>query len=250
MKILQILSTGATALTLFSCGTIDSEQSTMSAAYPKAVAQQVGLWQVTATGGLNCRTDAGTQFPSVYGAMNIGTLLDGMSSKPGVFDSKLDNHGRLWMHVVPRSNVEHTPCYVLAEDRYVKPFITEVGPLSKIEGDLSCQVEIPRSETYAYLETNNNRIYLCSYGPKLIYLSYDKGSSRGTPSLKLVADLSDAIDSATLDTATEARFQNGAYTYSVSFPRSSSYPVANLSVTQSGVEFPIILDTPALAFYR
>ncbi len=250
MKVLPNLSTAAIALTLISCGVAESEHSTTNAAYPKAKAQQVGLWQVTATGGLNCRTDAGTQFPSVYGALNVGTLLDGMSSKPGIFDSKLDNRGRLWMHVVPRSNVEHTPCYVLAEDRYVKPFVTEIGPLSKIEGDLSCQVEIPRSETYAFIETKHNRIYLCSYGPKLIYLSYDKGSSRGQPALKIAADLSEAIDSATLDTATEARFENGAFTYSVSFPRSSVYPVANLLVTQSGVEFPIILDTPALAFYR
>jgi hypothetical protein len=224
---------------LVACGqnSQDNAISEENAIYQKGIAEKVNLWVVTANGGLNCRTDANTSAPIVFESMKVGTYLHSQHT------TKKDPQGKLWVKVVPQSNVEHTPCYVLAESNYIKPFVSATGGMNKIEGDLTCQLNVKFSSPKVYMETKKFKVYICDVAETFYYVAFDKSSGSSKPSLVLNSPKHIAIAGDGIE------FTNGSFSYMVFLPSSPSYPVGTLEVLKNDAEFQRILWEPADKVY-
>jgi hypothetical protein len=226
------LALGFLTVLATACG-VSEQESSVKALYPQKDLESVNLWKVT-TKALNCRADAGATAPLIYTDLPTSTYMDSMK------EVKKDAQGRSWVLVVPRSNIDRVPCYVLAEKSFIAPVVTKLGSLSEIEGDMSCQINIPRSDLISHLETSKYKIYICKSNDKYFYVSYTKNSS--TPFI-LAGDENTFYDGTYI-------FQNGSYQYVIKTPEAGRYPVANLGVYRFTQEFPTLIDIPALRYLQ
>lgn len=194
-------------------------------------------YSVIAEGGLNCRAAAGTGSSIIFEAMPVGTALDVVVTDSGDAEIDKDESARTWIRVNPRGDVDHNTCWVLADDRFIRPQTRLEGI---VEGDLTCRLQSRTIENYLRLTSRFVTVYVCkdetdSPNAKLHYFAFARGEG-DRPSLVLHAPVASAFRDG------ELVFTNGDYAYRFEIPSSGFQGVAKLRVEKSGV----VIDTQPL----